>query len=65
MRRKSTARLETCRSCGKEWQVSTLALISPEGYICPVCETKQRKERLYGSENNQKRGYQSPGKYQH
>lgn len=57
MRRKRTsARTDTCRVCGKEWQLSTLAVIPREGYICPVCETSQRKERLYGNENTQNRG---------
>lgn len=46
-------------------QLSALAVIPPSGYVCPVCETKQRKERLYGNENTQKRGIQNPAKYQH
>lgn len=64
-RKNSQARQAACRICGKDWQISALAVIPPSGYVCPVCETKQRKERLYGNENTQKRGIQNPAKYQH
>lgn len=47
-----------------DW-IKELAVIPPSGYVCPVCETKQRKERLYGNETTQKRGIQNPAKYQH
>lgn len=59
-RKNSQARQAACRICGKDWQISALAVIPPSGYVCPVCETKQRKERLYGNENTQKRGIQNP-----
>lgn len=65
IRKNSQARQAACRICGKDWQISALAVIPPSGYVCPVCETKQRKERLYGNENTQKRGIQNPAKYQH
>ena len=55
-RKNSQARQAACRICGKDWQLSALAVIPPSGYVCPVCETKQRKERLYGNETTQKRG---------
>lgn len=45
-RKNSQARQAACRICGKDWQISALAVIPPSGYVCPVCETKQRKERL-------------------
>lgn len=64
-RKNSQARQAACRICGKDWQISALAVIPPSGYVCPVCETKQRKERLYGNETTQKRGIQNPAKYQH
>lgn len=61
-RKNSQARQAACRICGKDWQIGALAVIPPSGYVCPVCETKQRKERLYGNENTQKRGIQNPAK---
>ena len=52
-RKNLQARQAACRICGKDWQISALTVIPPSGYVCPVCETKQRKERLYGNENTQ------------
>ena len=45
-RKNSQARQAACRICGKDWQISALAVIPPSGYVCPVCETKQRTLRL-------------------
>lgn len=59
-RRREPNRTATCRLCGKEWQISALAVIPPEGYICPVCETSQRKERSH--DRLQKSRDQNPGK---
>lgn len=34
---------ETCRECGKVWNVSVLATFPDDGYQCPVCWMKARK----------------------
>ena len=39
-----TPRFETCRECGLEWNVSITAKIPFNGYLCPKCREKQRKE---------------------
>ena len=44
-RKNSQARQAACRICGKDWQISALAVIPPSGYVCPVCETKQRNQK--------------------
>ena len=35
-------RYEKCRECGKEWNVSKLAEIPLNGYLCPRCWSKCR-----------------------
>lgn len=39
-----TPRYKTCRECGLEWNVSITAKIPFNGYLCPVCRGKHRKE---------------------
>lgn len=36
-------RYETCRQCGRSWNVSALAEIPKSGYLCPRCWGKNRK----------------------
>ena len=36
----------TCRSCGKQWNVSPYAKVPPKGYICPKCAAKEQRERF-------------------
>ena len=33
-------RYETCRECGKKWNVSKLAVVPMNGYLCPRCRVK-------------------------
>ena len=40
-RKNLQARQAACRICGKDWQISALAVIPPSGYVCPVCEAKR------------------------
>ena len=62
-RRHEPNRTADCRLCSKEWQISALAVIPPEGYICPVCETSLRKERAH--DELQKSRNQNPRKNQY
>lgn len=39
----SRLRYETCRQCGRSWNVSVLAVIPKSGYLCPQCWGKNRK----------------------
>ena len=39
-----TPRYETCHECGQEWNVSKTAKIPYNGYLCPACRRKQKKE---------------------
>lgn len=41
-RKNSQARQAACRICGKDWQISALAVIPPSGYVCPVCENTEK-----------------------
>lgn len=39
-----TPRFEICRECGLDWNVSINAKIPYNGYLCPACRGKQKKE---------------------
>lgn len=41
--RNSGARYETCKECGREWNVSIKAEIPWTGYLCPQCREKFRR----------------------
>lgn len=43
-RRFRRGRHETCRGCGFDWNVSTLAVIPKSGYLCPICWGKYRNK---------------------
>lgn len=35
-----------CRQCNKMWNISTKYKIPKTGYLCPVCETKERYKQI-------------------
>lgn len=37
------ARYEYCRRCGQKWNVSRLARLPEDGYICPLCAERTRR----------------------
>lgn len=39
------ARFETCKYCGIDWNISAKAVIDPNGYLCPRCRDKRRREQ--------------------
>jgi len=41
------ARHLICQTCRKEWNVSRLQKIPPNGYECPSCERKRRLNNLH------------------
>ncbi len=36
----------TCRECAKVWNVSKSQIIPLNGYVCPYCRGKQKREEL-------------------
>lgn len=42
-RRQAPYRVETCRECGLDWNVSVLVKTPPSGYLCPRCKERQKK----------------------
>ena len=42
-RKREGLRYETCRECGKEWNVSKCAVIPKNAYLCPRCWGKNQK----------------------
>lgn len=59
-RKNSQARQAACRICGKDWQISALAVIPPSGYVCPVCETKQRRSDFMAMKTLKSVGSRTP-----
>ncbi len=40
-------RYETCRECGKEWNIAREQYIPPAWYLCPVCTYGRKGARAY------------------
>ena len=38
------ARYETCKVCGREWNISTMTVIGCHGYTCPGCRDRRKKK---------------------
>lgn len=45
---------ETCRECGKEWNIARGQYIPPAGYLCPVCTYGRKGARVH--ENSTEHG---------
>ena len=42
--KKPGLRYETCRVCRNEWNVSKYTVVKADGYLCPKCREKQKRE---------------------
>lgn len=44
---KTGRRYETCSICGLSWNVANTAAVPDDGYLCPMCRWRLKKDEIF------------------